>query len=518
MSDIVKIRVIRSDRKPEKLAIPIRTGTKIPFAAKLLGIDTPYILECREDGTWLTSAEGADPFTLNGRSENQALLRVGDLWEHEGIKVEFLILPVIAAPSNEQEDDRTRYMDFAPKPLESEIKAGSGKTMELPDVVKPSFLEKQASEPAPSQTQSEIKEPASQKNPDESSLTLFHRVFQMKVPEKFKDVPPDGVQVGKKHAPNAAHAQTRGAPDTDRRGAFFKTPLASKAVVVVAVTLAIFSSLYFTHKRRADQIAAMDEPSPAASSGLDRNIAAVSSTTPAVAPVGSAPVPVASATPVGGPSLTPLPSPASAQNVPSAPEGLGGRDPHEFDPMAKEEFFSAVRSNDLSLVAALVQKRIVDVNYTLDQGRSALHAAAIYGNLEVVRYLLSKRANINAKDASGTTPLMWAVFKRQKATAKYLAKRGADLTARRDGGDRAIDIAKRYGLRSYFAFLTPKSHPNRKVAGTRSHSSKKKKRSSSLARPVYQAKPAYRANPPKPSNPPKIKFSATEDDPQLDGQ
>jgi ankyrin repeat protein len=44
---------------------------------------------------------------------------------------------------------------------------------------------------------------------------------------------------------------------------------------------------------------------------------------------------------------------------------------------------------------------------TLDKyGRTALHAAALLGQLDLARYLLSKGADVNARDGDGRTPLM----------------------------------------------------------------------------------------------------------------
>jgi len=124
--------------------------------------------------------------------------------------------------------------------------------------------------------------------------------------------------------------------------------------------------------------------------------------------------------------------------------------------LSRDAFFSAVRSGDLSLVRSLVEKRVVDVNYTLDKGTPALHIACAHGRIPVIKYLISKRANINARDSSGATALHWAVFKRQRPVALGLVRHGSDLNAKTESGDRPVDIAKRYGLSNYIDWLQPK--------------------------------------------------------------
>ncbi|OFZ01915.1 MAG: hypothetical protein A2Z97_01795, partial [Bdellovibrionales bacterium GWB1_52_6] len=145
--------------------------------------------------------------------------------------------------------------------------------------------------------------------------------------------------------------------------------------------------------------------------------------------------------------------------------------------LSKDAFFSAIRSGDVSLVRSLVDKRIVDVNYTLDRGTPALHVASIQGHIPVIKYLLSKRANINARDSSGATALHWAVFKRQRGVAMGLVRHGSDLNAKTESGDRPIDIAKRYGLKNFISFLQPKV-PVKKVKVQPKKAPPKKKKSS----------------------------------------
>lgn len=64
-------------------------------------------------------------------------------------------------------------------------------------------------------------------------------------------------------------------------------------------------------------------------------------------------------------------------------------------------------------------------------GRTALHVAAMYGNLDVVRYLVKNYAEVNAVDYLGLTPLDYAVKVNAQAVIDFLlekdAKRGEDM-------------------------------------------------------------------------------------------
>jgi len=51
----------------------------------------------------------------------------------------------------------------------------------------------------------------------------------------------------------------------------------------------------------------------------------------------------------------------------------------------------------------------MSVNQRNVTSKTALHWAAAYGRLAVVKRLVESGANVNAKDSNGVTPLTWAV-------------------------------------------------------------------------------------------------------------
>lgn len=58
-------------------------------------------------------------------------------------------------------------------------------------------------------------------------------------------------------------------------------------------------------------------------------------------------------------------------------------------------------------------------------GQTPLHRAAAAGALETVKQLVAARANVNARDAKGYTPLKRANLSFRDAVAGYLKARGA---------------------------------------------------------------------------------------------
>jgi ankyrin repeat protein len=75
-----------------------------------------------------------------------------------------------------------------------------------------------------------------------------------------------------------------------------------------------------------------------------------------------------------------------------------------------------------------------------------LHAA-IAGHCEfsVVTALIDARANVNAKDGGGFTPLHLAAFRGDAYVTELLLARGADVRLRTDGRKTALDLADEGG-------------------------------------------------------------------------
>ncbi len=53
---------------------------------------------------------------------------------------------------------------------------------------------------------------------------------------------------------------------------------------------------------------------------------------------------------------------------------------------------------------------------------------------ETVMNLITSGAELNARDAMGMTPLMWAAYKGKRSTVVYLLERGADVNLKSNDG------------------------------------------------------------------------------------
>ena len=110
---------------------------------------------------------------------------------------------------------------------------------------------------------------------------------------------------------------------------------------------------------------------------------------------------------------------------------------------ALEEFFKACAHGDAARADALLDER-GDLAYAASphaaHGRwTALHEAARHGHVNVVRVLLARGADPNAREAGdNTTPLHWAAARGDLETVRSLLDAGVDVQG--TGDAHALDV------------------------------------------------------------------------------
>lgn len=91
-------------------------------------------------------------------------------------------------------------------------------------------------------------------------------------------------------------------------------------------------------------------------------------------------------------------------------------------------------------VAKFLMDHVKDVNYKSREG-TALAGLAFRYNKELVEYILKKNANPNIADATGITPLFWAVKSGNKELTELLLKYKADKTLKDSQGMTPFEYA-----------------------------------------------------------------------------
>ncbi len=115
----------------------------------------------------------------------------------------------------------------------------------------------------------------------------------------------------------------------------------------------------------------------------------------------------------------------------------------EWSKIKNKNLIDAVKAENPALVKQLINSGNYNVNVDVDgYGMTILMQAAINGNLEIVKELIKKGANVNAQSNPGYTALMWAAHFGRYQIAKELIKAGADINAKTHAGQTALDMAK----------------------------------------------------------------------------
>ncbi|XP_046979424.1 myotrophin [Schistocerca americana] len=88
------------------------------------------------------------------------------------------------------------------------------------------------------------------------------------------------------------------------------------------------------------------------------------------------------------------------------------------------ELVWGIKNGDLDQVKDIIEKKQIDVNKEID-GRPPIHYAADYGQGEVISYLVTKGADVNAKDKHGISALLAAIWEGHTDCVRLLLEKGA---------------------------------------------------------------------------------------------
>lgn len=156
--------------------------------------------------------------------------------------------------------------------------------------------------------------------------------------------------------------------------------------------------------------------------------------------------------------------------IPTTEEILASME-ENFAAMNTRRFFDSLYRNNIQNLKEILDKGNVDVNSQNDTGQTALHIAM---DEQVIQLLISKGADVNAKDAQGMTPifnkeinliillvkaganinlqsskgntaLMWFAYSGYLDGIKYLVSQGAGIKAKNTDNHTALDIAEKFG-------------------------------------------------------------------------
>ena len=115
------------------------------------------------------------------------------------------------------------------------------------------------------------------------------------------------------------------------------------------------------------------------------------------------------------------------------------------------ELIFAIKNNNLQEISKLIKK--IDINSRDNSGNTPLMYAIATGNLETVKYLVEQGAYVTAVNSSYETPLHISSFYEYLDISKYLIEHGANINAKRNDGNSALSILANKGNSEMVKFL-----------------------------------------------------------------
>lgn len=97
--------------------------------------------------------------------------------------------------------------------------------------------------------------------------------------------------------------------------------------------------------------------------------------------------------------------------------------------MSHQSLLWAFATNNKEKIIVSI-KSMFDINEIVDisKNKTILHCAVAHDMLDIVKLIIDRNANINAKNKEGKTPLLYALDHRNKEIVKLLISHGANVT------------------------------------------------------------------------------------------
>jgi ankyrin repeat protein len=115
------------------------------------------------------------------------------------------------------------------------------------------------------------------------------------------------------------------------------------------------------------------------------------------------------------------------------------------------DLHDAIQKGDVAKVKTLISNKKELIHMKSEKGQTPLHLAVQNGSQEIINFLISQGADINAKDSEGNTPLITALALRKADTAKFLLAKGADVRIKNAEDEPAIIVAIMHGMNELIA-------------------------------------------------------------------
>jgi len=111
----------------------------------------------------------------------------------------------------------------------------------------------------------------------------------------------------------------------------------------------------------------------------------------------------------------------------------------------------AIKNGDLEKAKEQISNQGFDVNAHID-GRTPLHFAADYGQLEVIEFLVEERnADVNAVDKHGITVVLAAIWEGHTKCVEYLLKKGSAKSGKTPDGTPYLEAAEKSEIKALLA-------------------------------------------------------------------